>query len=318
MAGKQALAEHFEHAPAQAPPFWQTMRRQQSGGTMGDILGQPSGPFDADEDLAMQHPHYSAAAPPLQRVQSAPPMRPQRHADAVPPHVARGASAGVRPASAYDPSRDHGGYPYGYDYDPPPDAPSSHAAYPPYGYGGEPSDGRWDRQQVLEQQRSQRLAREGASQMQPAVYAGGTHAGAPQPPPGTLAELKARRKAERALPPHNPAAPVAGYRVAPPGSEMGMMPGGAPPPPAAPPPHVWEEVGGEAESVYGSQAALKARRRAERSPPQRPAAVPYGYRPPSGPEDVAPPMGGGSSSAQHYGSQAALKARQAAARQPYL
>ena len=179
----------------------------------------------------------------------------------------------------------------------------------------QPRSNKWDRKTVLEKQRQQRRDDEMSSRPRPMAH-------------GSQAALKARRRAERHpgyQPPPTPASyqqPQQQYIERSPPSPLGNSP---------------------PQNPEGSQAALKARRKAARHP--GPPKVPAGWRqPPSEqqtevqqqpppaqhqyvemarqpyPSDralVGPPMlhpAAGDLSALHYGSQEALKARRAAAR----
>ena len=179
----------------------------------------------------------------------------------------------------------------------------------------QPRSNKWDRKTVLEKQRQQRRDDEMSSRPRPMAH-------------GSQAALKARRRAER-HPGYQPPPTPASYQHQPQQQYIERSP---PSPLGNSPP----------QNPEGSQAALKARRKAARHP--GPPKVPAGWRqPPSEqqtevqqpppaqhqyvemarqpyPSDralVGPPMlhpAAGDLSALHYGSQEALKARRAAAR----
>ena len=176
---------------------------------------------------------------------------------------------------------------------------------------------RWDKEAVLEQQRRMRLEAEQS------------------PPPvehvfGTQAELKARRRADRCAVSVEPSMAPAGTYVAPNPHSPPKSPHSPHPrsphtphsphspswslPPKSPSSYSdWGASQSGAEVDYGSQEALRARRRAARAPPD---AMRMGV--PSSPQSamMASQSPARESVPNPQGSQEALKARRAAARMP--
>ena len=293
--GRHALDEHHNLPPAEAPPFWQAMRRQQSGGSVGDVM----------VDLSEAEPP-GMAPPPVQRVSSAQAAYGRPAHPAGPPHVSRGASSGNRPGGGgtrmigSQMIMMDGGSSIARPVEPPPPPPPQQPT------------------QVDEVCMS-------------------LHSSAPSRP----------QQQQRNFPPQQPPQQPQQRR---------MMRGGPPPEAWGPPPQeamMMEDDGSMMElepepqprsnkwdrktvlekqrqqrrddemssrprpMAHGSQAALKARRRAERHPGYQPPPTPASYQPQQQYIERSPPSPLGNSPPQNpEGSQAALKARRKAARHP--